>query len=125
MIVKAQVMKNQKLKENFPEHFISKQFCIPPVYYFMDQNQTSFHCMINIDLYRFPRDKVRRKQWIQNIHREKWSPKKHTLICSDHFKESCIYKAGNLVKINQDAVPTRFKVFPDHLKKACLLLLNH
>ena len=78
-------------------------------------------CMININLYRFPKDKVRRKQWVQKIHREKWSPKKHTLICSNHFQESCIYRAGNIVKINQDAVPTRFKMFPDHLKKACLL----
>ena len=80
--------------------------------------------MINIGLYRFPKDKVKRKQWIQKIHREKWSPKKDTVICSDHFKESCIYRGGNVVGINQDAVPTRFKMFPDHLKKACILLLK-
>ena len=29
-----------KLKENFQEHFISKQFFNPIVYYLMDQNKT-------------------------------------------------------------------------------------
>ena len=80
--------------------------------------------MINIGHYRFPKDKVKRKRWMQKNHREKWSPKKHTVICSDHFKESCIYRGGNVVRINQDAVPTRFKMFPDHLKKPCTLLLK-
>jgi hypothetical protein len=109
------VTKNQNSKENFPGHFISKQFIFTSIFYGL---KLDLHYMINI-LYRFPKDKVRRKQWMQNIHREKWSPQKQTLICSDHFKESYIDRTGNLVRINQDAVPTRFKMFPDHLKKAC------
>ena len=37
-------------------------------------------------------------------------------LCSDHFQEKYIHRLARL-KLKDDAVPTRFKKFPEHLKK--------
>jgi hypothetical protein len=66
----------------------------------------------------FPCNEERQKQWIKNIRREGWSPSKSSVICSDHFKENSIDRTGQLnVRLKPDAVPTRFKTFPKHLKQ--------
>ncbi len=66
---------------------------------------------------RFPADPERKKKWVQNIHREDWEPRSNSRLCSDHFKEECFVRTGKVVKLRNDAVPTRFKSFPKHLKK--------
>ena len=50
------------------------------------------------------------------IRREGWIPSKTSLVCSDHFKESCMDRTGQIVRLRSDAVPTRFKKFPEYLK---------
>ncbi|CAB3991434.1 THAP domain-containing 6-like [Paramuricea clavata] len=66
----------------------------------------------------FPSNPERKKQWIKNIRRDGWLPNNSSVICSDHFKESNIDRTGLLnVRLKPDAVPTRFKKFPQHLKK--------
>ena len=66
----------------------------------------------------FPSKPERKKQWVKNIRRDGWLPNNSSVICSDHFKESNIDRTGQLnVRLKPDAVPTRFKKFPQHLKK--------
>ena len=66
---------------------------------------------------RFPSNAERKSRWLVNMHREDWSPSAHSRICSDHFKERDINRTGQRVELRSDAVPTRFKKFPKHLKK--------
>ncbi|KAG1655031.1 DNA transposase THAP9 [Nymphon striatum] len=65
----------------------------------------------------FPLDPERVQTWKKNIRRENWTPSKYSRICSDHFKEEVIDRSTNNVKLTKDAVPTRFKTFPKHLKQ--------
>jgi len=51
------------------------------------------------------------------MHREDWMPSSHSRLCSDHFQEKYIDRTCQRVKLKDDAVPTRFKKFPEHLKK--------
>ena len=69
-------------------------------------------------IFRFPNNPERKKQWVINIHREDgWSPSNTAVICSDHFLEKYVHRTGSRVRLNIDAIPTRFKAFPKHLKK--------
>ena len=36
---------------------------------------------------RFPQNPERRKEWMINVRRDKWSPSKSAVICSDNFLE--------------------------------------
>lgn len=36
--------------------------------------------------YRFPSDQKQTRLWVKLIRRDKWEPKKHDRICSDHFE---------------------------------------
>ncbi|XP_065892096.1 uncharacterized protein [Dysidea avara] len=38
-----------------------------------------------VTLYTFPKNLVRRRQWIQAIHREAWEPTQHSRVCGRHF----------------------------------------
>ena len=51
------------------------------------------------------------------MRREDWIPSSHSRICSDHFQEKMINRTGLVAKLREDAVPTRFKKFPKHLRK--------
>jgi len=65
----------------------------------------------------FPADQKKRHMWLVAMHRQDWSPTKYSRICSDHFFERDINRTGQNVQIREDAIPTRFKNFPNHLKK--------
>ena len=51
------------------------------------------------------------------MRREDWSPSSHSRVCSDHFQEKFINRTGLIAKLREDAVPTRFKKFPQYLKQ--------
>ena len=46
-------------------------------------------------------------KWLEKIHRLKWDPTKHAMICSDHFDEKIINRNSKLVTLKHDAIPTR------------------
>ena len=51
------------------------------------------------------------------MRREDWCPSSHSRVCSDHFQEKFINRTGLIAKLQEDAVPTRFKKFPQYLKQ--------
>ena len=68
-------------------------------------------------LQKFLTNPEKKVKWLKNIRREDWMPSSHSRICSDHFQEKYINRTGLVAKLREDAVPTRFKNFPKHLKK--------
>ena len=73
-----------------------------------------------ISLFKFPKDKLMRKKWADQVkrHREKWEPTDHSVLCSKHFEESC-FSSDQLLTVSlglgkkkaslkSDAVPTLF-----------------
>nr|XP_014346373.1 PREDICTED: THAP domain-containing protein 10-like isoform X2 [Latimeria chalumnae] len=82
--------------------------------------------------FRFPKDKKMRKMWLAGVKkassqgkRENWSPKKYSVLCSDHFSRSAfvtdpeIFKSLGLkrnLRLRPDAVPTIFTTDAPHAK---------
>ena len=74
-----------------------------------------------VSLYKFPKDPVLREQWVKQVQRTraKWSgPSEYSVLCSDHFTDSCfrpdsaIAASMGLHKprtLKPDAVPTLFE----------------
>uniref|UniRef100_A0A3B3S7L7 THAP domain containing 3 n=1 Tax=Paramormyrops kingsleyae TaxID=1676925 RepID=A0A3B3S7L7_9TELE len=48
------------------------------------------------------------KEWLDNIGRGDFQPKKHTVICSHHFTPDCFSGLGNRRNLLWNAVPTLF-----------------
>lgn len=48
------------------------------------------------------------KEWVLNIGRANFKPKKHTVICSEHFSPECFSAFGNRKNLKHNAVPTVF-----------------
>ncbi|XP_004596192.2 THAP domain-containing protein 3 isoform X3 [Ochotona princeps] len=48
------------------------------------------------------------KEWVLNIGRADFKPKKHTVICSEHFRPECFSAFGNRKNLKHNAVPTVF-----------------
>ena len=69
---------------------------------------------------RFPSDSDRKKEWLVAMRRDCWIPSKHSKIFSDHFLEKYFDRTGQQNRLKDGAVPTRFKKFPQHLKKVRL-----
>ncbi|XP_071992319.1 THAP domain-containing protein 2-like isoform X1 [Engystomops pustulosus] len=69
-------------------------------------NQVTFH--------RFPSNPERRKQWLNLVNRDNFSPSLHTFLCSKHFEESCFDRTGQTVRLRANAVPTIF-IYPGHM----------
>ena len=69
-------------------------------------------------LFRFPEKARIENRWIRALHKYKWSPKSHSVLCSLHFDEDS-FLPGSLndplqrPKLKLNAVPTVF----DHNKK--------
>ncbi|XP_062406722.1 THAP domain-containing protein 1-like [Sardina pilchardus] len=63
-----------------------------------------------------PNDPERRRAWLVGLHRKKWTPSSHSRVCSDHFKESDMDRTGQTVRVRSDAIPTRLKSLPKHLR---------
>ena len=58
------------------------------------------------------------------MRRENFNPSKHARICSDHFSEKYMYRLGENVSLKENAIPTRFKAFPNYLNKVRNLNLS-
>ena len=58
-----------------------------------------------------------KKIWVKKIRRKDWLPSSNSRLCSDYFSESCFDRAGKIIKLKKDAIPTRFKSFPKHMQE--------
>ena len=68
-------------------------------------------------LLRFPHSEPERlKIWLRNMKWKKWTPKKSSLLCSEHFLPECFDRTGQTTRLRAGTAPTIFN-FPDHLKK--------
>ena len=74
----------------------------------------------NTSFFSFPKDATLRNRWVANMHRDRFTPAKHSRLCSLHFERSCFdrdpvlmasmgYK-GARISLKPDAVPTLFPV---------------
>ncbi|XP_067301998.1 THAP domain-containing protein 3 [Pseudorasbora parva] len=64
-----------------------------------------------ITFHRFPFSKPSvMKQWLDNIGRDDFQPRKHMVICSHHFTLDCFSGLGNRKNLLWNAVPTLFVV---------------
>ncbi|CAL4073846.1 unnamed protein product, partial [Meganyctiphanes norvegica] len=67
--------------------------------------------------YRFPNNPERKEEWLKNLRVQNFTPGKWSLLCSDHFLEKYMDRTGQIIRLRNNAVPTRFKAFPKYLKK--------
>jgi len=59
---------------------------------------------------RFPLRKPKiLKKWLDNMGIKNWIPNNSSLLCSEHFKESCFQKKGKKLLLKERSVPTIFK----------------
>ncbi|KAL1250164.1 hypothetical protein QQF64_021169 [Cirrhinus molitorella] len=71
-----------------------------------------------ITFHRFPFSKpLVLKQWLENIGRDDFQPRKHMVICSLHFTPDCFSGLGNRKNLLWNAVPTLFAVPPQDTKQ--------
>ncbi|KAG7472219.1 hypothetical protein MATL_G00106530 [Megalops atlanticus] len=83
-------------------------------------NCTNRYSSKNPDLtfHRFPFSKPSvLKQWLDNIGREDFQPKRHMVICSHHFTPDCFSGLGNRKNLLWNAVPTVFTFPPSNTKR--------
>nr|XP_055044915.1 THAP domain-containing protein 3 [Misgurnus anguillicaudatus] len=70
-----------------------------------------------ITFHRFPFSKPSvLKQWLDNIGRDDFQPRKHMVICSLHFTPDCFSGFGNRKNLLWNAVPTIFTIPPEDAK---------
>ncbi|KAI7794267.1 THAP domain-containing protein 3 [Triplophysa rosa] len=72
-----------------------------------------------ITFHRFPFSKPSvLKQWLENIGRDNFHPKKHMVVCSLHFTPECFSGFGNRKNLLWNAVPTLFRnILPRDAKR--------
>lgn len=82
-------------------------------------------------VFRFPKDKDRRDQWIRAIPRKDFTPSDNTVLCENHFVPECIIREDTLTrpdgtaitakrgtpKLSNDAFPSVFPNLPKYLSK--------
>uniref|UniRef100_A0A8C7PWK4 THAP domain containing 3 n=1 Tax=Oncorhynchus mykiss TaxID=8022 RepID=A0A8C7PWK4_ONCMY len=79
-------------------------------------NRYSKHTDITFHRFPFSKPTVFR-QWLDNICRDDFYPKKHMVICSLHFTMDCFSGLGNRKNLLWNAVPTLFTFPPPNSKK--------
>ncbi|XP_041712304.2 THAP domain-containing protein 3 isoform X1 [Coregonus clupeaformis] len=82
-------------------------------------NCTNRYCKnTEITFHRFPFSKPTVfGQWLDNICRDDFYPKKHMVICSLHFTTDCFSGLGNRRNLLWNALPTLFTFPPPNSKK--------
>ena len=73
-----------------------------------------------LTFYRFPANIERRKKWIAAVRREKWTPTKHSWLCSSHF----ISGSKSDDPLNPDYVPSLFQFVASPVKRRKRLQLQ-
>lgn len=75
----------------------------------------------NVSLFKFPKDPILRQKWVKNVQRTRaqWSgPSEHSVLCSQHFDNSCFEPDSELAsqmgiqkrrRLKDGAVPTLFE----------------
>lgn len=65
-----------------------------------------------VRLFAFPTDINRRKRWIINCRRDKWTPSSTSRLCETHFEGSQFEhnRADGWLKLKPNAIPTLFNV---------------
>jgi len=59
---------------------------------------------------RFPLHKSEiLKKWLDNMGIKNWIPNNSSLLCSEHFEETCFQKRGKKLFLKERSVPTIFK----------------
>ncbi|KAJ8384237.1 hypothetical protein AAFF_G00206980 [Aldrovandia affinis] len=72
----------------------------------------------HLTFHRFPFSKPSvLKEWLDNIGREDFQPKRHMVICSHHFTPECFSGLGNRKNLLWNAVPTLFTFPPSSSKR--------
>ncbi|XP_048872541.1 THAP domain-containing protein 3 isoform X4 [Brienomyrus brachyistius] len=72
----------------------------------------------DLTFHRFPLSKPSvLKEWLDNIGRRDFQPKKHMVICSHHFTPDCFSGLGNRRNLLWNAVPTLFSFSPPSPKR--------
>ena len=68
---------------------------------------------------RFPKDKLRLKQWLTAMKRDKWKPGNQSVLCSRHFSDDCYNTApwSSRKSLKKDTVPSKFE-FMEHSQKS-------
>ena len=73
-----------------------------------------------VSLFQFPKDSALREKWAEQVkrYREDWEPTRHSVLCSEHFDDSCFEMAARLMpsfglgktkrSLKPGAVPTLF-----------------
>uniref|UniRef100_A0AAZ3PFA0 THAP-type domain-containing protein n=1 Tax=Oncorhynchus tshawytscha TaxID=74940 RepID=A0AAZ3PFA0_ONCTS len=79
-------------------------------------NRYSKHTHITFHRFPFSKPTVFR-QWLDNICRDDYYPKKHMVICSLHFTTDCFSGLGNRKNLPWNTVPTLFTFPPQNSKK--------
>ncbi|XP_052427633.1 peroxynitrite isomerase THAP4-like [Carassius gibelio] len=62
------------------------------------------NALTKIKMFRFPKDKTRRQEWITAVRREAWLPSKNSRICNTHF----VTGAPSVDPCHPDYVPSIF-----------------
>ena len=73
---------------------------------------------------RFPKDPVRRQQWIAAVRRQNFVPSATAVLCTRHFRDEDVDRTSlATVRIREDAVPCIFPAFPAYLQKVRHLII--
>ncbi|RZF36788.1 hypothetical protein LSTR_LSTR014805 [Laodelphax striatellus] len=69
-----------------------------------------------VSFHRFPKDPIRRAEWVAAVNRPNWTPYKTARICSAHFKEEDFDRdhLSSCVRLKKRAVPSIFELFPSY-----------
>ncbi|XP_046415022.1 uncharacterized protein LOC124177029 isoform X1 [Neodiprion fabricii] len=60
----------------------------------------------SVHFFKFPKQNY--KEWVKNMGREDWVPKKYDTLCSDHFTIDCFDYGEYRVRLRKGVVPTIF-----------------
>ncbi|XP_040563695.1 THAP domain-containing protein 1-like [Lepeophtheirus salmonis] len=72
----------------------------------------------SISYHRFPtQDPERCRQWVRNLKRDDFTPKKFSRIYSEHFTPESFNPTLDVVMLRENTVPTLFKAFPPRLQE--------
>ncbi|XP_028040415.1 THAP domain-containing protein 1-like [Bombyx mandarina] len=67
----------------------------------------------SLTIHRIPRNESRKKKWLEAIRMENIkSNVKDVYICSRHFDDKCFNKTMDVIRLRDDAVPSKFTGLP-------------